>query len=49
MNSIEFANANDLEAKSLNELYADALQTITSYEKMTLFRPQHTTHDHRRL
>ena len=33
MNSIEFANANDLEAKSLNELYADALQTITSYEK----------------
>ena len=32
MNSIEFANANDLEAKSLNELYADALQTITSYE-----------------
>ena len=33
MNSIEFANANDLEAKSLNELYADALQTITSFEK----------------
>ena len=33
MNSIEFANASDLEAKSLNELYADALQTITSYEK----------------